>query len=476
MEHRSIAIALAGCWVLAFVQMAFASSPLCSITQSGGQACKIYKIEDCQNLVDIPLVRNVQCPAAFNGVQDILKVVSLKAHAPHFDGHMEFYIDDITLARSNNTCKQKSQTSPSNENMPLSATDAVCHALTTLTSPGAKASWLQGALRPLPTLLSRFLAARPTSMLTFSQLSPTWNSLINQMGIATEMRYVVESTVDLVKSVLSTLVSPSKHDDVSHNQFDVNADGGGGWGGGIFLSNGQKAVDFGGGGGGGISQDSQGGGKFRADGGAECVVMEHESSAKSQYFPTLGVSGRSNGMDVLPTYKYIRDSTQAGYKSNITTTCYDKDILGEYLMSIQDIYQELKETYASGGVFVVQGGGGQGAGLQFNLPGGVVNAFSTSSGFMFDYSFYNPDQVRSARLLADPYENLYKELGRIYQEASQYAASVCENSTDPMCQCQARYEYVLQESKQYADPLPIWITTNTCQSDSTSNSCKNWLL
>jgi hypothetical protein len=283
--------------------------------------------------------------------------------------------------------------------------------------------------------------------------------------------------VDRAKGLLSSLVLRSKHHNAFDNDIGVNADGGGGWGGGIFLTNGQKAVDFGGGGGGGISQDSQGGKKLRADGGVECLVMEHESSRKAQYYPTLGVLGRSNGMDILPTYKYTRDSTQAGYQRNITTTCYNKDILAEYVMSIQDIYQELKETYASGGVFVVQGGGGQGAGLQFNLPSGIVNGFSTSTGFMFDYTFYNPDQARIVRLLADPFANLYKELGRIYQDASMYSASVCENSTDPMCQCQARYEYVLREAIKYADPLPTWITTNTCQSGSNTdeNSCNNWL-
>lgn len=476
MTDRSLVIVAAGCCVLlALVHTASGSSPLCSITPSGGQTCKIYTVEDCQNLIDIPLVRKVHCPAAFNGVQDIVKVISLKTHAPHYDGFMEYYIDDITLARSNNTCKQRADMAHDGGNMSLTPGNAVCHALTTFTSPGAKASWLQGVLRPLPSLLEKLLAARPTSIMTFSRLSPGWNSLINQMGISIEFRFVIESMVDAVKKVVSSILIRGKHDETTLYHVALNADGGGGWGGGIIFSNGQKAIDFGGGGGGGVAITAQGEKDVRGDGGVEATVLEHTSSGK--YYPTVGLSGRSNGMDIIPLYTYKVNSTQPGHRQNLTTACYDKDILGEYLISIQDVYKNLKETYASGNMFALQGGGGQGAGLQFNLPDGNVNAFTTGSGFMFEYMFYDPHLDRKMAFLADPYEDLYKELGRIYQEASDYATMVCKNSTDPMCECQARYEYVLTEAKKYADPLPSWITTNTCQggSNTDENSCKSWI-
>lgn len=456
-------------WWALLLGVAHASSPLCSMTTAGGQACKIYKVKDCENLVDVPLVRNVQCPAAFNAVQEILRIVSLKTHATHYDGYMEFYIDDITLARSNNTCKQKFHLKSNNDTTSFAPDDAVCHALTTLTSPGAKATWTQGVLRPLPTLIGKLLAARPKPILTFSHFSPTWNSLVNQMGISTEVRFAVESMIDAMKKVFASLLARVMHENPSQHHVSLSAGGGGGWGGGIMLSNGQKAIDFGGGGGGGVVLDGQGQKNIRVDGGAGTLILEHTSSKKSQYFPTLGLSGMSNGMDILPMYTYK--------EQNHTTSCYDKDILGEYLISIQDVYHQLKETYASGGMFVLQGGGGQGAGLQFNLPEGNVQAFTTGSGFMFDYLYYDADLVRKVTLLADPLDNLYKNLGRIYQEASDYAATVCKNSSIPMCECQARYEYVLMESKNYADPLPSWITTNTCQagSDTDRNSCKSWI-
>lgn len=474
MGYNPLVILVTGWWLLQGALCA--SSPLCSTTSSGGQACKVYKVEDCQNLVDIPLLREVHCPAAFNGVQDILKVVSLKSHAPHYEGLMEFYVDDITLARSNNTCKENSHDVLDGRNMSTTPGDAVCHLLTTVTSPGAKATWWLGALRPLPSIIEKLLAARPTSIMTFGWMSPSWNILINQMGISIEFRYIVDSMVDAMKRIFLSIFTSTSNKSKFVNHVALTADGGGGWGGGIFLPNAEKVVDFGGGGGGGVTITSQGEKDVRADGGAESTVQEHKSYKDEHYFPTLGLSGRSNGMDIRPTYSYKRDSIQNGYKNNVTTACYDKDILGEYLISIQDVYQELKEMYSSGGTFTIQGGGGQGAGFQVALPDGNGGTFSTGSGFMFDYTFYNPNDVRKVRLLADPYDNLYKELGRIYQEATDYAAMVCANNADPMCECQARYEYVIKEAKQYADPLPSWITTNTCQTGSSTDadSC-HWI-
>jgi hypothetical protein len=466
---------VASCLLSLLLRLAVASSPLCSITTSGSQTCKIYKVEDCQNLVDIPLVRNVQCPAAFNGVRDILKVVSLKAHAPYYDGYMEFYIDDVTLARSNNTCNEKSHISSTSENVTLSASDAVCHALTTLTSPGAKATWLEGALRPLPLIFEKFLAARPGAILKFSRYSPMWNSLINQLGIAPEFRYVIESLMEPIKKIFSSFLAHSKHNDASLKHIALTSGGGGGWGGGIMLSNGQKAVDFGAGGGGDIIIDAQGQETFRAGGGAGSQALEHISKKNDEYIPTLGVSGMSNTMNLLPIYSYSRDSTESGKIKNVTTNCYDSNILGEYVISMQDIYQQLKETYASGGYFGLQGGGGQGASILFNLPGEDVNTFSTGSGFMYQYMFYDPDLVRKILLVPDPYADLYKELGRIYEEASVYASSVCKNNPDPMCECHARYEYILQEAMKYADPLPNWITMNTCNTSSGTDACNKWL-
>lgn len=475
MRFRFRKICPAACWVLAVVQLTVATSPLCSVTPSGSQACKIYKVEDCQNLADIPLVRNVQCPAAFNGVRDILKVVSLKAHAPYFDGYMEFYIDDVTLARPNNTCNKNSHMPSIDQNVSLSAGDAVCHALTTFTSPGAKATWMQGALRPLPSLMGKLLAARPKSILTFSRFSPSWNSWISQLGIATEFRYVIESSIEPIKKLLSSFMARSKQNDQLLKHAALVAGGGGGWGGGILLSNGQMAVKFGGGGGGDISINSQGENTFKAGGGVGALVPEHVSPKNAQHFPTLEISGMSNTMNVLPVYSYSKESNKSGNIKNVSTTCYDKNILGEYVISIQDIYQQLKDTYASGGVFSLQGGGGQGASLRFNLPGGDVSTFSTGSGFMYDYMFYDSDLVRKLTLLSDPFDDLYIELGRIYEEASVYAASVCKNSPDPMCECQARYEYVLEEAIKYANPLPSWITMNNCETSSGTDACNDWL-
>ena len=183
----------------------------------------------------------------------------------------------------------------------------------------------------------------------------------------------------------------------------------------------------------------------------------------------------SNTMNLLPIYSYSRDSTESGKIKNVTTNCYDSNILGEYVISMQDIYQQLKETYASGGYFGLQGGGGQGASILFNLPGEDVNTFSTGSGFMYQYMFYDPDLVRKILLVPDPYADLYKELGRIYEEASVYASSVCKNNPDPMCECHARYEYILQEAMKYADPLPNWITMNTCNTSSGTDACNKWL-
>ena len=155
---------------LVFASSVLASSSLCSETASGTQVCRVYTLEDCAGLPNVPLLRDVHCPSAFNGVQDILRTVAKKSHAPHFDGYMEFYVDDVTLLRANNTCKKGSYVPPGNDGAEsLSPGDAVCHFLTTVTSPGAKASWWFGALRPFPLLINKLLRARPTPVMTFGR-------------------------------------------------------------------------------------------------------------------------------------------------------------------------------------------------------------------------------------------------------------------------------------------------------------------
>jgi len=434
--------------------------------------CRVYTLDECKDLPNIPLLRDVHCPAAWNGVQDILDTVAKKSHAPHFDGYMEFYVDDVTLVRANNTCKKGSYV-PVGDNdgvESLTPGDAVCHFLTTVTSPGAKASWWFGALRPFPALIKKLLGARPTTVMAFGRFSPGWNSLINKYGFSIEIRYMVDSLVDFVKSIFSKILKKSEK---LEKHIALEAGGGGGWGGAILYMNGQVAIDFGGGGGGGVIITASGEKNVSVDGGSGVAVLGHTSS--KGHYPTLDLSASSTAPDKIPIYTYSLKPKQG---KNVTTACYDKDILRAYLDSIHDVYEELKETYASGGRFVLQGGGGQGAGVTFRLPDASVSTFATGSGYMFTYTFNDPEKARpTTALLSDPYDDLYQELGRIYQEAGDYAAKKCASSTDPNCECQARYEYVIAEASKFADPLPSWIVQNTCDEGDSGNdldSCR-WI-
>ena len=458
---------------LIFASGVFASSSLCSESASGNQVCRVYTLEDCTGLPNVPLLRDVHCPAAWNGVHDILRTVAKKAHAPHYDGYMEFYVDDATLLRVNNTCKKGLYVPPGNDGgESLSPGDAVCHFLTTVTSPGAKSSWWFGALRPFPLLINKLLEAKPMPVMTFGRFSPGWNSLVNKYGFSIEARYMVESVVDFVKSIFSKVL---RKEAKLEKHVALSAGGGGGWGGGISYMNGQKAMDFGGGGGGGVTITASGEKNISVDGGSGVAVQGHKSFKGSGYYPTVDLSASSTAPDAIPIYTY---SLMPAQGKNTTTACYDKEILRTYLESIHDVYKELKDTYASGGYFSVQGGGGQGAGLTFNIPDADVSTFATGSGFMFTYMFNDPDQeISTVSLLSDPYDELYKELGRIYQEAGDYAAKKCASSTDPNCECHARYEYVVAEAKKIVDPLPSWILLNTCDNGGSSSdldSCK-WI-
>ena len=228
----------------------------------------------------------------------------------------------------------------------------------------------------------------------------------------------------------------------------LSGGGGDGMGGELLTAQGATVLSWGGGGGAGFTSNRT----TTYIGGGGGGGMQHTKDAING----LGIGAGTSYREGMAQYTI---SSPANATANAT--------VAEYAEAMTSLFETL-----SGQSFVLQGGGGSGAGYQYLRPDGVEEypqSMSSGCGFSFSYEVAGGS---AARVKAPTYPtsrtttNLYTSLGAMYKACSLESLAFCGSYDSWKCVCQAQNKCIVRKADEIvagdASQIPSWLTDDTC--------------
>jgi len=233
--------------------------------------------------------------------------------------------------------------------------------------------------------------------------------------------------------------------------YGLSGGGGDGMGGELLTPEGATILSWGGGGGAGFTSNRT----TSYIGGGGGGGMQH-------------TKGAINGLGIGAGTSYREGKVQYTISSPANATA--NATVAEYAIAMTSLFETL-----SGQSFVLQGGGGSGAGYEYLRPDGVEEypqSMSTGCGYSFSYEVAGGS---AARVKAPTYPtsrtttNLYAQLGDIFQACTKEAVAECGSFDNWKCVCQAQSKCVVRKADELVagdtSQIPAWLTVDTCPGD-----------
>jgi len=473
---------------IAFVDTSALAAPFCQPTDEGQLRCPIASAADCDKIDDLPLARDLFCPAAFDAAQTMVReIAQTLGVATPTTGFFYYFAtppdpesDPDDVSQTTVPCLDTPAPYPGGSNVVRGGGLPLCHLVAYVTSPGTgaksvkKDTAIPKDLREFPQYFATLYDPGHKDALRKFRTGSPYDKLVAALGQAGE---------DTFKKHYGNLADDELYDPDEFTRDTryrgISGGGGGGWGGEVAIveSTGPLVqLAFGGGGGGGMSS-SQVGTKpphshlGAGGGGGMQFANGYKFAGKSYNGLGLG-AGFGTGEDAVQyLYNDVEDAV-----SPPPVHEYNPVVIANYQAQLENLAKLLRDSYASGKPIVVRGGGGMGAGTEYLDAQGqsyAPHALSTQGGFQFNYQFGNANGGAGAQALAalnDAQEDVYAIIGDAFREGNRVALAECDNDYSNFgCMCPVQHAYVICRVTEAVggDPtlVPGWLQQRHCPGD-----------